>query len=152
MAYVQQVVTSHLPAQVNYACHEHELHLETSHELYANDKTGTFLCYVCAGYCDYVYYCCRKTSCDLIMHAKCALNLPLTINHECHQHPLGLAPRYSASLRVYADDDYWCDVCEKQRDPRFWIFYCAESEYPAHFQFPLENVDYDYVIVSLPDS
>jgi hypothetical protein len=30
------------------------------------------------------------------------------------------------------DDEYYCDICEKPRDPKYWFYYCADINFPAH--------------------
>ncbi|GFZ14253.1 crooked neck protein, putative [Actinidia rufa] len=59
---------------------------------------------------------------------KCA-TLPYKIRHKCHVDPL-----FFAFVPVEDDDsdEFYCDACEQLRDPKHWVYYCADCEYSAH--------------------
>lgn len=59
--------------------------------------------------------------CEFNLHVECAL-LPPIVKHKIHQHPLGLALDL-ADL----DDEYICDVCEKDLNPFLWAYRCLDS-------------------------
>ncbi|XP_075658675.1 uncharacterized protein LOC142628460 [Castanea sativa] len=68
----------------------------------------------------------RCTTCDFALDFKCA-TLPQTARYKQHEHPF--------TLRYIAEDDsgeYYCDICEEERDPKHWFYYCANCDYPAH--------------------
>uniref|UniRef100_A0A2N9J3C2 Phorbol-ester/DAG-type domain-containing protein n=1 Tax=Fagus sylvatica TaxID=28930 RepID=A0A2N9J3C2_FAGSY len=59
---------------------------------------------------------------------KCA-TLPLTTRYKQHEHPF--------TLYCTPEDDsgeYYCDICEEERDPKHWFYYCEDCNYPAHLQ------------------
>ena len=68
----------------------------------------------------------RCTSCEFALDFKCA-TLPQTTSYKQHEHPF--------TLSYVAEDDsseYYCDICEEERNPNHWFYYCADCTYPAH--------------------
>uniref|UniRef100_A0A2N9EUU7 Reverse transcriptase domain-containing protein n=1 Tax=Fagus sylvatica TaxID=28930 RepID=A0A2N9EUU7_FAGSY len=68
----------------------------------------------------------RCTTCGFALDFKCA-TLPLTARYEQHEHPF--------TLCYTAEDDsgeYYCDICEEERNPKHWFYYCANCSYPTH--------------------
>ncbi|KAL5537467.1 hypothetical protein UlMin_044700 [Ulmus minor] len=65
-------------------------------------------------------------NCDFKIHFICG-PLPSTIKHECHIHPLILVDSIEANF-----EEYYCDVCEFQRNPRTRVYYCKDCQYIAH--------------------
>jgi hypothetical protein len=68
----------------------------------------------------------RCTKCEFTLDFGCA-TLPHTVGYKQHEHPF--------TLRYTAEDDsgeYYCDICEEERDPKLWFYYCEECSYPAH--------------------
>ena len=68
----------------------------------------------------------RCTSCEFALDYKCA-TLPHTTSYNQHEHPFTLCYRFE-------DDsgEYYCDICEEERDSRHWFYYCEDCSYPAH--------------------
>ena len=68
----------------------------------------------------------RCTTCEFALDFKCA-TLPLTARYKQHEHLF--------TLCYTAEDDsgeYYCDICEDERDPKHWFYYCVDCSYPAH--------------------
>uniref|UniRef100_A0A2N9FDZ5 Phorbol-ester/DAG-type domain-containing protein n=1 Tax=Fagus sylvatica TaxID=28930 RepID=A0A2N9FDZ5_FAGSY len=68
------------------------------------------------------------STCEFALDFKCA-TLPLTTRYKQHEHPF--------TLYCTPEDDsgeYYCDICEEERDPKHWFYYCADCNYPAHLQ------------------
>ncbi|KAM3704705.1 hypothetical protein ACJW31_03G025700 [Castanea mollissima] len=68
----------------------------------------------------------RCTTCEFALDFKCA-TLPQTTRYKQHEHPF--------TLSFTAEDDsgeYYCDICEEERNPNHWFYYCADCTYPAH--------------------
>nr|XP_023878549.1 uncharacterized protein LOC111991006 [Quercus suber] len=68
----------------------------------------------------------RCTTCEFALDFKCA-TLPQTTRYKQHEHPF--------TLSYTAEDDsgeYYCDICEEERNPNHWFYYCADCTYPAH--------------------
>ena len=95
--------------------HEHRLIL-SSIESYQN-------CSCCDSE---IYPIFRCTTCEFALDFKCA-TLPHTTRYGQHDHPFALC--YTAE-----DDsnEYYCDICEEERDSKHWFYYCADCSYPAH--------------------
>ncbi|XP_041020070.1 uncharacterized protein LOC121261667 [Juglans microcarpa x Juglans regia] len=79
-----------------------------------------------------IKFCCAD-NCGFALDFKC-LTLPHTVWYEQHEHPFTLC---------YAPEDdsneYYCDICEEEQDPRCWFYYCADCIYPAHPECILEE-------------
>ncbi|XP_076892506.1 uncharacterized protein LOC143544248 [Bidens hawaiensis] len=60
-------------------------------------------------------------TCDLYLHANCALLLPRTIRHKYDKHPLTL--RYHSAENH--SGEYFCEICEDQFDPEAWFYHCS---------------------------
>ena len=68
----------------------------------------------------------RCTKCEFTLDFRCA-TLPLTIKSKLHEHP------FTLYCTVEDDsDEYYCDICEEERDPKYWFYYCEKCSYPAH--------------------
>ncbi|KAL5560201.1 hypothetical protein UlMin_036412 [Ulmus minor] len=66
-------------------------------------------------------------NCDFKIHFICG-PLPSTIKHECHMHPLILID----SVVDANSENYYCDVCEFERNPRIRVYHCKECQYIVH--------------------
>uniref|UniRef100_A0A2N9HMF8 Phorbol-ester/DAG-type domain-containing protein n=1 Tax=Fagus sylvatica TaxID=28930 RepID=A0A2N9HMF8_FAGSY len=78
----------------------------------------------CCGFTISPIFCC--TTCDFALDFKCA-TLPHTTSYKQHEH--------SFTLCYTAEDDsgeYYCDICEEERDSKHWFYYCEDCSYPAH--------------------
>ena len=97
------------------ACHEHRLYLSITNNL---QKCSS---------CNYEnYFVFRCSTCEFVLDLICA-TLPQTTWYNQHEHPF--------NLRYTLEDDsgeYYCDICEEERDPKQWFYYCAECSFPAH--------------------
>ncbi|KAF3947448.1 hypothetical protein CMV_026415 [Castanea mollissima] len=100
---------------LTHACHKHPLYLSISN--YAQK------CSICDSEGYRVFRC---TTCEFVLNFKCA-TLPQTAWNNQHEHPFTLC---------YAPEDdsneYYCDICEEERDPKRWFYYCADCSFPAH--------------------
>jgi hypothetical protein len=66
------------------------------------------------------------TECNFALGFECA-TLPLKAKYEYDPHPL--------SLTCVAQNDYeeyYCLICEKERHPNHWFYYCGECNFAAH--------------------
>ena len=79
----------------------------------------------------------RCTKCEFTLDFGCA-TLPHTVKYKQHEHPF--------TLNYIAEDDsgeYYCDICEEERDhPKHWFYYCEECNYPAHSKCIFEGFLY----------
>ncbi|KAF3974631.1 hypothetical protein CMV_002047 [Castanea mollissima] len=80
-------------------------------------------CSSCGDRRDLVFRC---TTCEFALDFKCA-TLPQTAMYKQHEHPF--------TLNYTAEDvsgEYYCDICEEERNPNHWFYYCVDCTYPAH--------------------
>ncbi|XP_059460243.1 uncharacterized protein LOC132189518 [Corylus avellana] len=75
------------------------------------------------------------THCDFSLGFECA-TLPLVARHKDDDHLLKLT--YSAEAHCA---EYYCLICEKERDPKRWFYYCAQCDFPADSQCVLGDID-----------
>lgn len=96
--------------------HQHSLYL-------AHGRSGK-TCNACGRRQQDAALVCRP--CDFALCLECATR-PRTIRYEYDRHPLVLS--YSVE-----DDsgEYYCFICEKERDSSHWFYYCAECDFSAH--------------------
>ncbi|XP_059442036.1 uncharacterized protein LOC132174391 [Corylus avellana] len=80
---------------------------------------------------EYVFVC---ISCNFILGIRCA-NLPLVARHKYDTHLLKLT--YSTTVKY--SGEYYCLICEEERDPNHWFYYCEECDFPAHPECVLEK-------------
>lgn len=127
---------------VTYRDHDHNLYF-----LEGNDTDPACQCDVYDGYCKRpvtansrelarsgVLVCVEK-DCSFKVHLLCGL-LPHLVKHECHIHALSLLD----SLSEDDSGEYYCDVCEEERDPRIRLYACKECKYFAHVHCIISEV------------
>ena len=68
----------------------------------------------------------RCTKCEFTLDFGCAM-LPLTTKYRQHEHLFTLC--YTAEDN---SGEYYCDICEEERDSKQWFYYCEECSYLAH--------------------
>ncbi|XP_059428442.1 uncharacterized protein LOC132162193 [Corylus avellana] len=76
------------------------------------------------------------TTCDFALGFECA-TLPLVARHKNDEHPLALT--YAAENN---SGEYYCQICEKERDSNHWFYYCVKYDFPAHLQCVLGKYPY----------
>ncbi|XP_059430253.1 uncharacterized protein LOC132163893 [Corylus avellana] len=77
-----------------------------------NDNGGVFVC----------------TECNFVLGFECA-TLPLKAKYEYDPHPLLLT-----CVAKNDSEEYYCLICEKERNPNHWFYYCVECNFTAHPQ------------------
>ncbi|MFQ6635055.1 hypothetical protein Gotur_011962, partial [Gossypium turneri] len=111
-----------------HSCHPHNL-LQLGKSIIKGIS-----CHACGRKnCNDSLFSCKK--CDFNVHPKC-MPLPSSFEHKCHLHPLML-------VSPFAEDDsgdYYCNVCETERNPEIDVYYCAECNYIAHIDCVLFEV------------
>ena len=108
------VSCSMIPEKLTHVGHEHSLIL-----------SSTNLDEMCSA-CNYETKIFRCTKCEFTLDFGCA-KLPLTVKHKQHEHFF--------TLQYTAENDsgeYYCDICEEERDSKFWFYYCDECSFPVH--------------------
>ncbi|TYH24004.1 hypothetical protein ES288_A03G057100v1 [Gossypium darwinii] len=83
---------------------------------------------------DMAYRCTKR--CDFTLDLQCA-TLPLTTWYKHDRHPL--------TLTCTDDSDpsqHYCDLCEHERDPNDWFYYCAECDNTLHSKCALGDLPF----------
>jgi hypothetical protein len=117
-----------IPDIINHDGHEHQLILSSKYTSYL-DKCSS---------CDFhrkVLF--RCADCEFTLDFKCA-TLPRTIRY---------GPYEQSFVLCYKDEDsssneYFCDICEEERDPKKWFYYCADLNFSAHPDCILGELSY----------
>ncbi|GFY98185.1 hypothetical protein Acr_12g0007260 [Actinidia rufa] len=65
--------------------------------------------------------------CEFIMHAKCVM-LPTSLKHKYDEHPFILT--YSPIKNH--PNEYYCEICEEEMNPRYWFYNCVECDQSIH--------------------
>ncbi|XP_052478975.1 uncharacterized protein LOC128034532, partial [Gossypium raimondii] len=113
---------------LEHPSHEHSLFLV--HNFSAN-------CNACRRKSDpwnTAYRCTKR--CDFTLDLECA-TLPLTAWYKHDRHPL--------TLTCFDDFDpsqHYCDLCEYERDPNDWFYYCAECDNSLHSRCALGDLPF----------
>ncbi|KAG7968487.1 hypothetical protein I3843_08G157800 [Carya illinoinensis] len=69
----------------------------------------------------------RCADCEFSMDMECA-TLPLTTKYGHYEQPFIL----SYTVEDHNSAGYYCDICEKERDPKHWFYYCEDLQFAAH--------------------
>lgn len=71
---------------------------------------------------------CIESKCNFALGFECAI-LPVVVKYdEYDRHVLKLT--YSTVEDV--SGEYYCFICEKERNPKQWFYYCGECDFAAH--------------------
>ena len=117
----------YLTRAIKHNCHVHHLlHL-------GKNMISEKSCNVCSEDCGGSFFSCIK--CDFHRHVEC-IPLPPSVLHKRHLHPLIL------TNPIIEDDsgDYYCDMCETERNGEHHVYYCEECTYIAHIDCVLSEV------------
>ncbi|XP_057485264.1 uncharacterized protein LOC130771627 [Actinidia eriantha] len=111
-----------LPTVLNcHQGHEHPLNFAIS----SLSDVFDFTCQACGNPGKHFVYICRI--CSFGYHVNCAF-LPSIVNHRKHIHSLSLAfftPEDDS-------DEFYCDTCETERNPKLWFYKCLDCSYTSH--------------------
>ncbi|XP_047959404.1 uncharacterized protein LOC125204735 [Salvia hispanica] len=122
-----------MPDTIHHAAHPHHLlkHV-TKWDLERDDNSWRLTCAAGCGedITNYdCYRCCSSSLCDFTVHLRCAV-LPASVSSRRwdQHHPLLLT--YDATLN--RPGDFYCDQCEKQMNPRSWMYHCHACDLSFH--------------------
>ncbi|CAL5407129.1 unnamed protein product [Camellia sinensis] len=99
------------------------------------------------GFCAQPYILCC-VQCNLNLHVECIPALQNTAKVETHRRLLTLTD----PLPEDDTNEYYCNVCEKERNPKHSVYYCAKCDFVAHIECgfpdlkvvsPLEEESYE---------
>ena len=95
---------------------QHEAH---QHPLFFDETILGQNCKFCEGTA--IFVC---SPCNLFLDPSCA-TLPPTADHKYDEHPLKLTSEDKS-------EEYYCLICEQERDPSHLFYYCAKCDFSAH--------------------
>ncbi|XP_047959798.1 uncharacterized protein LOC125205043 [Salvia hispanica] len=132
-----------MPDTILHAAHpQHLLNHVTRWDLLGDVNSWRL---TCAAGCDehitaYHCYRCSDSSCDFIVHVKCAV-LPASISSRRWDEHHTLLLTYDATLN--RPGDFYCDQCETQMNPRSWMYHCRPCDISFHPKcFPTTSGEY----------
>ncbi|XP_042024457.1 uncharacterized protein LOC121771681 isoform X1 [Salvia splendens] len=121
-----------LPDTIHHAAHpRHLLKHVTQSDLGRDINRWSLSCAATCGQhvVNYDCYRCCNSSCDFIVHVRCAVLLASVSSRRWdEQHPLLLT--YDAT--VNRPGDFYCDQCETQMNPRSWMYHCRACDVSFH--------------------
>ncbi|KAK8712700.1 hypothetical protein V6N13_147930 [Hibiscus sabdariffa] len=112
---------------IKHTCHPHNL------QQLGKRIIHNISCDACGEDCEGSCFSCKK--CDFYIHPQC-IPLPSSFIHKHHLHPLALVSPF------VEDDsgDYYCDMCETERNPDLQVYYCEECNFIAHIDCVIYEV------------
>nr|XP_043611323.1 uncharacterized protein LOC122582954 [Erigeron canadensis] len=130
-----------------YSCSECPYHIDVTcsfipenitHEIHAGHILSRFDRREQSKYKIYCHLCLRNIvnikfmfmcfSCDVYVHAECALLLPRNIQHKLDKHPM----RLSYFPIENHKSEYFCEVCEEEFDPERCFYHCHRCAWSIH--------------------
>jgi hypothetical protein len=69
----------------------------------------------------------KCADCEFTLDVRCA-TLPRIVRYQSFEQPFKLC----YNIEYDFDGEYYCDICEEERDPKHWFYYCADLNFPAH--------------------
>ncbi|XP_017980916.1 PREDICTED: uncharacterized protein LOC18592869 isoform X1 [Theobroma cacao] len=101
------------------------------HTLFFDFDLNKGQCNACGDYIHRGYKC---KDCTFVLHVKC-MALPQRARHKCDKHFLELTFHdENADL-----EEYYCDICERQRNPNHWFYHCVICDNSAHSKCVFER-------------
>ncbi|XWS64802.1 hypothetical protein CRYUN_Cryun05aG0035100 [Craigia yunnanensis] len=124
-----------LKPTLRHECHNEHYLTYIATEALTTSREARFKCQKCNSWGDReksaVYRC---VQCNWDFHFECLI--PSTIRHKYHRHSLTV-------MTSFSEDDsgeYYCDICEKQRNPNHHVYCCKECTFIAHIECGLGKV------------
>ncbi|KAM7502387.1 hypothetical protein LguiB_001291 [Lonicera macranthoides] len=112
------IVCALLPVIIKHEAHEHPLKVQSINKF--------LKCNACDKYYfkDFLYGC---DTCHFYIDTWCA-TMKRTVKHDWDRHDITL--RYPP----YSDhpDDFYCEICEEEIHPKFWLYHCGLCDQPFH--------------------
>ncbi|GLT90400.1 hypothetical protein SLE2022_083340 [Rubroshorea leprosula] len=118
----------YLPIILHHKMHAHPLNLIIMPISYRYE-------YGCCG-CSEIGQCIsyRCFDCNFNLHVSCCF-LPESFKHRAHRHNLVIASQFQGD---YVREEYFCDICRKERNPEHWSYVCEDCKFVAHVACALD--------------
>ncbi|TYJ11827.1 hypothetical protein E1A91_A11G303400v1 [Gossypium mustelinum] len=112
-------------------CHHHLLTFFKDFNKNGEEEQYPY-CQVCGKHCGgaSVYRC---VQCHFSLHLKCVVLSSAT--HKYHRHPLTMMEL----IKEDNSEQYYCDDCENERNPKDPVYYCQSCTFIAHIQCVLDQ-------------
>jgi len=91
-------------------------------------------CNACDDHCDSALLRCPQ--CNFNLHLRCS-PLPHTIKHNCH---IGCLNLKDSPAEDELDEEFYCNACEEEREPRYPIYCCAVCPFVAEVKCVIPEV------------
>lgn len=88
----------------------------------------------------------RCVECSLNFHPHCLSIFPSTLKLECHVDPLTLTKYVNEG----DSNEFYCDVCEKQRNRYEHVYYCAECQFVAEIKCVIDEILPSLIVENTP--
>ncbi|KAL1551748.1 hypothetical protein AAHA92_19548 [Salvia divinorum] len=121
-----------LPDTIHHAAHpQHLLNYVTDSSLWREKYSLRLMCAAGCGYNAYYWDCyrCSSNSCDFIVHIQCMM-VPASVTSSRWDEHHTLPLTYDATLN--RPGDFYCDQCEKQMNPKSWMYHCRRCDLSFH--------------------
>ncbi|XVF62092.1 hypothetical protein PTKIN_Ptkin08bG0189600 [Pterospermum kingtungense] len=128
---------------LKHECHPHLLTYFAN--ITSDYQIWRFRCHVCCGLCGDNFY--RCVECKYNFHLQC-LSLSSSAIHKNHRHPLVLVD----SFKEDDSEEYYCDICENERNRTHPVYYCEKCTFIAHVECVLHKDTSEEVAWSVPQS
>ncbi|XWS57714.1 hypothetical protein CRYUN_Cryun09bG0197300 [Craigia yunnanensis] len=115
---------------LKHKCHDHLL--TYFGKIYTDFQREHFECKICKMLCDANFY--RCVQCGFNFHLQC-LQIPSSATHKYHRHQLILMD----SVKEDDSEEYYCDVCEEERNPNHPVYCCKKCTYIVHIECVLHE-------------
>ncbi|CAH8322642.1 unnamed protein product [Eruca vesicaria subsp. sativa] len=106
------------------------------HPLYYIPTKEDHICNGCNGKWRSNVLRCIESDCGFLLCFRCA-TIPQLVKHRVDDHPLSLC--YGEEEEEEASGKYWCDICEKETNPKEWFYTCKDHLASLHTKCVLGN-------------
>lgn len=108
-----------IKSSLQHPNHQHPVYL------YEMDDRNRIACEACGKKVkDKLVFQCTK--CEYYLDIRCA-TLPVIVRYRFDQHPLNLT-----FVEEERRDEYYCDICEEEREMGLWFYSCRKCSFAAH--------------------
>ncbi|GKV20258.1 hypothetical protein SLEP1_g30412 [Rubroshorea leprosula] len=118
----------YLPIILHHKMHAHPLNLIIMPISYRYE----YGCCGCSEIGQCISYICFD--CNFNLHVSCCF-LPESFKHRAHRHNLVIASQFQGD---YVREEYFCDICRKERNPEHWSYVCEDCKFVAHVACTLD--------------
>jgi hypothetical protein len=97
------------------------------HQLILSSTSNFEKCSCCDLSSSNIFLCASSDDCKFTLDFRCA-TLPAIVRYRSYEQSFTLCYKSEDD----SDDEYYCDICERPRNPKHWFYYCEDLDFPAH--------------------